>query len=31
VYVVANFPQYSDEGIQKDDMRAYLTLDDYKE
>ena len=30
VYVVANFPQYNDEGIQKDDMRAYLTLGDYK-
>ncbi|TQD23544.1 hypothetical protein [Methanolobus vulcani] len=30
VYVVTNFPQYSDEGIQKDDMRAYLILHDYK-
>nr|WP_321496350.1 hypothetical protein [uncultured Methanolobus sp.] len=30
VSVVANFPQYSDEGIQKDDMRTYLTMGDYK-
>lgn len=30
MYVIANFPQYSDESIQKDDMRAYFVLCDNK-